>query len=305
MRKIVTIDSPLIELQRRLASLPPPVIIYNKSHSGSRLLARVLMEQGLFLGACRNESEDALPLLPVVEACVTRFYPDYGTLWRDRGCGSARLAALIVEGFERHLADYDPAAGRPWGWKLCETLYAMPVFARLFPRARVVHLLRDGRDVAWCNHVAPELPFWRKVYFNTDGIRRWRGHALTNAAYERRPHLYNALHWKNSVEVGRAYGAMLADQYAELRYEDLCGNFAGTMTSLLEWLGITPDPAALDRWVKLVHRGSIGKHLQKPRRAQHAVLQLIEPTLASFGYLAVQPLVPDRARFLPGWLRRQ
>ena len=153
----------------------------------------------------------------------------FGRLWEAPGAGPAGLAALVRAAFDRHLAGYRPQAGRGWGWKLCETLYAMPLFDFLFPRARIIHLLRDGRDVAWCNHVAPEQAFWRKVYFNTDRIRSWQGRSLSNAAYERRPHLYNALHWRNSVETGRAFGAMLRERYCEIRYEDLCAGFAAAM----------------------------------------------------------------------------
>src|SRR5690242_9393065 len=173
-----------MELRRRFSALPPPVIIYNKSHSGSRLLARALRAQGLFLGAERNESEDALPILPVVEQCVLRFYPDYSALWEAGGMEIETLADLTEQAFKRHLAGYSEVRRGAWGWKLCETLYALPFFAFLFPEAKVIHMLRDGRDVAWSDHVAPELPFWRKIYFNTARVRHWRGRPLTNRAYE-------------------------------------------------------------------------------------------------------------------------
>src|SRR5262249_16072392 len=106
----MTIDPALLQLQERLATLPPPVIIYNKSRSGSRLLARALIEQGIFMGAERNESEDALPLLPVVETAVTTYYPAFGRLWEAPGAGPAGLAALVRDAFERHLAGYRPEA---------------------------------------------------------------------------------------------------------------------------------------------------------------------------------------------------
>jgi len=287
--KRLAIDDALIQLRQRLSSLPPPVIVYNKSHSGSRLLARALEGQGLFMGAERNESEDAIPIVPIVETCVLRYYPDFGQLWASRGSEPAELVAATAQAFERHLAGYDPATGRRWGWKLCETLYALPFFAFLFPRARVIHLLRDGRDVAWSDHVAPELPFWRKIYFNTDGIERWRGLALTNAAYERASHLYNALHWINSVEQGRAYGNMLGERYKEVRYETLCADCTGTMASLLDWLGVPVDSSALDRLTGMIYDHSIGKYRKMPRRKNQAVLRLVEPTLASLGYLVPHP----------------
>ena len=41
--------------------------------------------------------------------------------------------------------------------------------------ARYIHLIRDGRDVAFSDHHAPDKAFWRKVYFNTDRIRDLAG----------------------------------------------------------------------------------------------------------------------------------
>jgi len=300
----MTIEPALLQLRERFATLPPPVIVYNKSHSGSRLLARALIEQGIFMGAERNESEDALPLQAVVEAAVTAYYPAFGRLWEAPGAEPAVLAALVRDAFDRHLAGYRPQAGRGWGWKLCEALYAMPLFDFLFPRARVLHLIRDGRDVAWCNHVAPEQAFWRKVYFNTDRVRSWQGRSLSNAAYERRPHLYNALHWRNSVETGRAFGAMLRERYCEIRYEDLCADFVATMTALLHRLGLEPDAPAIAAMAAGVRLDSIGKHRGQPWPARRAVQRLIEPTLLSFGY-GERPLrAPvDRAAPLKAWLQ--
>ena len=292
-----------MELRQRFSALPPPVIIYNKSHSGSRLLARALQGQGLFLGAERNESEDALPILPVVEHCVLGFYPDYSALWETGGAKIEALASLTEQAFARHLAGYSKARRGPWGWKLCETLYALPFFAFLFPEAKVIHMLRDGRDVAWSDHVAPELPFWRKVYFNTARVSHWRGRPLTNRAYEAESHIFNALHWLNSAEQGRAYGMMLGERYREVRYEALCTDCRGTVASLTHWLGIAGDDGALAAFAETVHRGSIGKYRTKPLRQRGAVARLLDPALASFDY-GVAESGPSLARRLRLHLKR-
>ena len=276
----------LMELRQRFSALPAPVIIYNKSHSGSRLLARALQSQGVLLGAERNESEDALPILPVVEHGVLRFYPDYSRLWQGDGAEISALASLTERAFSRHLTGYSGTGA--WGWKLCETLYALPFFAFIFSQAKVIHVLRDGRDVAWSDHVAPELPFWRKIYFNTERVGHWRGRPLSNRAYEAESHLFNALHWLNSVEQGRAYGMMLGDRYREIRYEALCADCPGTIESLRGWLGIAGDDAALAKFAATVHGRSIGKYRGRPRRKRDAVARLLDPALASFGYPVAQ-----------------
>lgn len=66
----------LDELRERLASLPPPVVVFSKSHSGSRLLARLLAASGVFMGADLNASEDAVPLLKLVQYFVAHYHPD-------------------------------------------------------------------------------------------------------------------------------------------------------------------------------------------------------------------------------------
>lgn len=275
----------LAALRARLAGLSPPLVVFNKSHSGSRLLGRALSAHGIHMGAELNDSHDALPMLPVVERLVEGWYPDYAPLWRDPAAPCPELVAAIETALGRHLQGYDLGTRRPWGWKLCETAYILPVLDYLFPAARYIHLVRDGRDVAFCDHVPPIKPFWRRIYFNTDRIADWQGRPLTRAAYERASHVFNALHWRNSVEIGRAYGAMLRERCLELRYEALCADFAGTMAQALAHAGLAADPAAIDSLLPEVHGGSIGKHRRQSRRQQRQVLAILAPTLASFGYV--------------------
>src|SRR5262245_8175273 len=81
----------LDRLQQKWASYGPPIIVFNKSHSGSRLLARLLLGHGVFLGAERNESEDAFDLMGFVRPMVERHYPDYAKLMRE---GDPELGSL-------------------------------------------------------------------------------------------------------------------------------------------------------------------------------------------------------------------
>ena len=281
-------SSPTLEpLRRRLARLPAPVIVFNKSHSGSRLLARLIAESGVFLGAHVNESLDSLDLLELVEALVTGYYPDYQRLWS--GPPDAKLAALAERVFERHLEGFSSG---PWGWKLCETTYVLPVLDYCFPEARYLHLIRDGRDVAFSDHRAPDIAFWRKVYFNTDQMRTWRGMRTTPQAYRRRSHLYNAAHWANSVQVGRDYAAMLRDRCLEVRYEDLCLRFDETAARALDFLEAPRREEAIAAVRGDVRIESVGKHRRQPERKQREVIEIAKPLLLALGYLDVDPEPP-------------
>lgn len=260
-----------------------PVIVINKSHSGSRLLASLLSEAGVFLGSNINKSCDSEDVLRVVEYLVTRYYPDYRALWHE-GFEDPHLTSLVAQVFTDHLQAQD-RPGSPWGWKLCEATYILPVLDSLFPGAKYVHMIRDGRDVAFCDHVSPHNAFWKKIYFNTDAVTRWRGRRLSHGNYKRKSYVYNAVHWYNSVMIGRAYGSMLKSRYVEVRYEDLCNDFVPTATKLFADLGIEVETEFLTRFSRRVYTGSIGKHRHQPRIRQRRVLGIIEPLLLSLGYL--------------------
>ncbi len=276
-------------VREAFSHLPPPVVVFNKSHSGSRLLTELIAASGVFMGAHVNKSHDSVDVLELAEALVKGYYPTYGRLWDDTLTPDQQLTDLAQRVFERHLQGYP---GGRWGWKLCETTYIVPVVDYCFPGARFIHLVRDGRDVAFSDHHAPDSDFWRKAYFNTDRIRTWRGMRLTPQAYRRQSHLYNARHWLNSVEVGRNYAAMLRERCLEIRYEDLCLRFDATARRLLDFLNAPHPDAAIHAVQSSVRTTSVGKHRRQPPRKQREVLSITKPLLLSFGYLKADPERP-------------
>lgn len=270
----------LAELAQEFAPLGPPIIVFNKSHSGSRLLAQLLSDLGVFMGADLNEPEnDALPILDLVHFIAERHIPDFSALFQK---GDPDLPQAVRSSLAAHLRGFR-SPGR-WGWKLCETTYIVPALARLFPDAKFVHLVRDGRDVAFCDHVAPKSPFWRKVYFHTDKIERWIGFPMTNRAYRANSHIFNARHWVMSVSLGRAYGAMLADRYVEVRYEDLIGDLKGTARVLCDRLELAYDDERVTALAKSVYSGRVSKWSREPKRKVREALSILEPTLSELGY---------------------
>jgi hypothetical protein len=260
-----------------LVSFGSPVIVFNASHSGSRLLALMLRQLGVFMGSHLNESCDSLDVFELVRYLVETHAPDYSQLFCG---GDSTLNARVLAAFGAHLVDRP--AGQPWGWKLPETSHVMPVMARLFPDARCVHLVRDGRDVAFSPFLAPKARFWRKIYFNDDRICSWRGHAMTQRAYRSHGHVFNAARWVNSVTLGRAHGAMLGERYLEIRYEALVADPACELARLAAFLGI-PAPRQGFDWPD-VRAQSVGKWRDQPARQIAEVRAIVEPTLGAFGY---------------------
>ena len=282
--KIFSPPLTLHDLRLAFAELPPPVVVFNKSHSGSRLVAQLLEASGVWLGSDVNDSRDSVSLLKLVRYLVEHYYPDYDTLWHGAGARDGALLGLIQGAFADHLQGRESHA---WGWKLSETVYVLPLIDFLFPGARYVHIIRDGRDVAFSNHVPPVEAFWQKVYVNAVGVRRWRGllfGAMGQIGYRFDSSLYNAQHWVNSVELGRRYGAMLRERYLEVRYEDLCRDFDTEGRRLLAFTGAPDVETGLAAMRPSVTTESIGKFRRHNPLKVAAVKRYARPLLVALGY---------------------
>lgn len=92
--------------------------------------------------------------------------------------------------------------------------------AALFPEARFLHIIRDGRDVAL-------------AYLDRD---EWGPQTIDEAA----------LYWRSRVGRGRRAGKKLGSQrYMEVRYETLLDEFEPTVRSICSFLDLEFEPAML------------------------------------------------------------
>jgi hypothetical protein len=173
---------------------------------------------------------------------IPAFYRGYGD---PRDCAEARkLAAAILElrwvrawnlrleadsfadcrSFREVLCHlYEAWARREikprWGDKTPNYVTEIPLLAKLFPEARIIHIYRDGRDVAMS---------WVRARFTPQNM-------------------YTAARlWSSWVGAGRRTGAALPrGMYLELRYEQLLAQPRETMQRVCEFVGEPFDEAIL------------------------------------------------------------
>jgi Sulfotransferase family len=102
-----------------------------------------------------------------------------------------------------------------YGDKTQSNIHHLPLLADLFPEARFVHAVRDGRDVALAH---------------TDGTKIEQV----------------AVSWKRRVGAGRVAGAALGpDRYIESRFEELIDDTEGSVRRLCDFLELSFDPQML------------------------------------------------------------
>jgi hypothetical protein len=129
---------------------------------------------------------------------------------------------------------YDEVAkktGKPFaGDKTPEYVRYLPLLHTLFPRARFVHLLRDGRDVALA-------------------LREWKPSKGPNRVplWSEDPFAVCALWWRSRVESGIRDGQLLPrGTYLAVRYEELVTDPALTLAVIVDFLGLQFAPQMLD-----------------------------------------------------------
>lgn len=113
------------------------------------------------------------------------------------------------------------AAGKSrYGDKTPVYVYELAQLGELFPEARFIHLVRDGRDVA--------ASFMDQAGMRPNGVAE------------------AALLWRERVSAGRSAGAVLgSSRYVEIRYEDLVDDPEATLRRICDFIDLEYRPEML------------------------------------------------------------
>lgn len=105
-----------------------------------------------------------------------------------------------------------------WGVKIQRQIHRVDDFARRWPGAKFVHVVRDGRDVAASNLM---------------GGQEWAYQSIEEAASG----------WLGVVE--RPHSVAPPNRYLEVRYEDVVGGPGATLRRVIDFLGLRWDEQLL------------------------------------------------------------
>ncbi len=156
---------------------------------------------------------------------------------------------------------------------------------RVLPRARFLHVIRDGRAVAASLLRASEG--WG---------RQWAPDTVWLAA-ER---------WDTRVRAGRGIRALVPDPsaYREVRYEDVRRDPAGSLTALYRWLGLMHDPESVARAVAANDlRARDGREFESIPRAGASENTLSEDSYPE-GFVGPAPIDPADIDLSPAQMRK-
>jgi hypothetical protein len=235
-----------------------PLVLLGMHRSGTSLTVQLLEDLGVHMGTWLSRDAESVHF----QRLNRRIYAAAGSKWAevDSLIGQMRSPAFVerqteatwcalCEGrlpFRRSvLADFYgrelwAALGRgellPWGWKDPRTTLTFPIWLRIFPEARWVHILRNGVDVAISIHRRSQKQ-----------VRKLRNRLF--------PIDFSpaTLDFGYSFHLWEAYLSFLLDHkdlipagcYLEIRYEDLLAEPELHLRRLLEFAGFPVTDQAL------------------------------------------------------------
>lgn len=221
-----------------------PLVIGATGGSGTRVVARIARRAGYDLGSHLNDAEDALEFVGFHDRWINRVMAA-----ERRPLSSGETDQMICDfhsALRRHLPTHGES-GQLWGWKAPRSIYFLSFFHSLFPALKFIHVLRDGRDMAFSDNQKQlrqhgrVILSWRERWFAAGPLR-------------------SILLWDRVNRRAASYGeAQLGCNYLAVRFEDLCRRPTRTVERILCFLGSKIDapqvadaeispPATLARW---------------------------------------------------------
>lgn len=229
------VDSlPVSTSDRGLFPPRPPLIVVGMHRSGTSLVARVLREAGVHMGDdpdihAESEAFKAVnrEILRELGGDWTRPEPVLESLRDMQICRDATEFAM--QRWRKRRIGYGSLDSGPWGWKDPRTTLTLPVWLRVFPRARVLHVVRSGVDVA--------LSLQKREFAH---LLWGRGEARIRPPTLRRCFRL----WECYVLAGSRAGSE-ASAYSEVRYDKLTSQPARTIQGVLEFVDVDVDEPTL------------------------------------------------------------
>lgn len=215
-----------------------PIVVIGMHRSGTRLVVEVLDRLGVFMGADRQADAESVTFMLINEGLLHQC----GAFWSEPMAAHFLLAqpgtaeqlaigarATLAGQLERYAGPSARHLGQsgteppPFGWKDPRNTFTLPVWRQVFPRLRVLHVLRHGVDVA-ASLVRRHSAALRAATGAAvpPALTVIRDHALGVLSSRRGATLAEALTmWEQYVEKAREESAALGERALEIRYEDL------------------------------------------------------------------------------------
>jgi hypothetical protein len=268
----------------------PPIIIVGMHRSGTSLVARLLHLLGIHMGSDPDPNAESKHLRSLNKHTFHMVGAEWNTpeivieamkspafVAQQVGYYRAHLLSgvggLRYWGIKHWLALRAGGALPLWGWKDPRTSLTLPIWLQVFPQAQVVHIIRNGIDVAISLHRRQLKQLKRRRVRPEFRDPRGYDFRFCFALWE----AYQAylLTYRDSVPTA---------QYTEVRYETLLREPEGTLRYLLSEIDVTPNETRLAQALAIVNTDRLDNRTYAAAY-QEIVPELTEnPLMHKLGY---------------------
>lgn len=283
-------------------SVRQPIIIIGMHRSGTSMISRMLEELGLFVGKRKTNDNEAVFFLRLNEWLLHQSNGawDHPEPIRDllrhaevRGLAADYIARTMKSpsvadylGWRNYMRYATPRGmDTPWGWKDPRNTYTLPLWLDLFPGARVVHIYRNGVDIASSlrtrenKRIASSLRSYdrRKPLYL---LRPKRGRLMGSVMCTDLERAFEL--WLSYVTEATVHVRRLGDRALELRYEDFLMEPQRSLASLARFCGLPDDERAVANVSEGVRRDRAYAYRNDPEL--QALAERFSEELAAWGY---------------------
>lgn len=254
-------------------TLPGPVAVGGVSGSGTRVVAQILLEIGMYLGADLNISNDNVwftvlfrnplwyahhteqamkwrlsiferamtgQLTPTPREWLTIAYASASITYQHRNWKNIRYLKRIYTFMRSSRVDLSHYVA--WGWKEPTTQLYVRHLSAYFPTLKYLQVIRHGLDMAYSSD-QQQGANWGKRLFGIEPPRTPEQSAQASLEY-----------WVKSNRAAIQAGTeLLGERFMVLHYDRLCTSPQTEIDRLLAWLGLDVSHINRDELYSLSH----------------------------------------------------
>lgn len=284
-----------------------PIIVAGMHRSGTSMIARILERFGLFVGCDLEENHESRFFIRCNDWLLARAGGSWtqpaAMAWLRRDeetlqlcCEylaflAGRLPARGYLGWRRWLRRERPLPGlhEPWGWKDPRNTFTLPVWLRLFPDARIVHIYRNGvavaaslREAARRGYRRGRLRHERRMRF---GAYRWTAKGRGFGYPVRCLDLAGAFSlWEEYVAEARRVVEDAGQAVFTVGYEEFLADPAAWARKLAAFCGLRVEEDAVRAAAAGADSGNATRFLQNPEVSAFHERMRGSPWMTHLGY---------------------
>ena len=242
-----------------------PIIIIGMHRSGTSMMTGMLRQLGLFIGANKDNNDESNFFQRMNDWALRQA----GGSWDnpemiDDLLANSTMRELVLDYFQlslnspRQLFFLDwrnylrgqriATMSTPWGWKDPRNTYTLPLWLDIFPNAKVIHIYRNGIDVAQSLRLRwqKDLEHVQKTYQRQKPIFAALPKIRTFPLSVRCSDLEQGFKlWEKHLQRAQVHVETLGDRAIEVKYEDFLASPLEHLRTVAAFAGLSTDEAKL------------------------------------------------------------